>query len=201
VTWCKGKARCFGCEENDRPVKKRTGPRGSLLGKNQEAGSKSKKTGLKEGRKGEKPAKSKGQRTSNTRERKSERSATKDPVDYWEGESSQGEEDEAEGGDTNPLEIGMVCMTADPRCLDFHEHDDGADVVLNMQEIREVMDFMSEHARREDSIYKTPEWLSTAQMGWALGEESMEVDASDTKTGGKVPSTKSVRIHQGKLGG
>ena len=78
-------------------------------------------------------------------------------MDYWEGESSQVEEDEAEGGNTNPLEIGMVRMTADPRCLDLHEHDDGADVVLNMREIREVMKFMSEQARREDSIYKTPQ--------------------------------------------
>ena len=107
----------------------------------------------------------------------------------------------ADEGDTNLLEIGMVCMTADPRCLDFYEQDEGADVVLNMREIRGALAFMSEQAHKEDSIYKTPEWLSTAQMGWALGEESMEVDASDTKTGGKVPSTKSVRIHQGKLGG
>ena len=106
-------------------------------------------------------------------------------MDYWEGESSQVEEDEAEGGDTNPLEIGMVCMTADPRCLDFYEHDDGADVVLNMHEIRDVMAFMSEQAHTEDSIYKTPEWLSTAQMGWALGEESMEVEAPDEVSGKK----------------
>jgi hypothetical protein len=178
--WCRGKARCLGCEENDRPVKRRTGTtglKGSLSGKDQGAGSKSKKTGSKDGRNGEKPAKTKGQSTANIR--RSQRSATKDPVDYWEGESSQVEEDMSEEGDTNPLEIGMVCMTADPRCLDFHEHDDGADVVLNMHEIREVMAFMSEQARKEDSIYKTPEWLSTAQMGWALGEDSMEVDASD----------------------
>ena len=120
------------------------------------AGSGSKKTGVKGGKKEEKLAKTKGQGTSNTRERKSKRSATKDPVDYWEGESSQVEEDEAEGGDTNPLEIGMVCMTADPRCLDLHEHDEGADV-----------------------------WLSTAQMGWALGEESMEVEAPDEVSGKK----------------
>ena len=117
--------------------------------------------------------------------RQSKRLATKDPVDYWEGGSSQVEEDEAEGRNKNPLEIGMVCMTADPRCLDFHEQDDGADVVLNMQGIREVMKFMSEQARREDSIYKTPEWLSTAQMGWALGEESMEVEAPDEVSGKK----------------
>ena len=70
--------------------------------------------------------------------------------------TAQMEEDEAEGGDTNPLEIGMVCMTADPRCLDLHEHDEGADV-----------------------------WLSTAQMGWALGEESMEVEAPDEVSGKK----------------
>jgi hypothetical protein len=47
------------------------------------------------------------------------------------------------------------------------------------------MKFMSEQARKEDSIYKTPEWLSTAQMGWALGEESMEVEAPDEVSGKK----------------
>ena len=125
------------------------------------------------------------QKTDKNKGRQSKRLATKDPVDYWEGGSSQVDEDEAEGRDTNLLEIGMVCMTADPRCLDFHEQDDGADVVLNMQGIREVMKFMSEQARKEDSIYKTPEWLSTAQMGWALGEESMEVEAPDEVSGKK----------------
>ena len=50
---------------------------------------------------------------------------------------------------------------------------------MNMHEILGALAFMSEQAHKEDSIYKTPEWLSTAQMGWALGEEPMEVEASD----------------------
>ena len=177
--WSRGKARCLGCDENDRPAKRRTGLKDSLAGKNQGAGSKSKKSDLKKGKKGKKVAQARCRSTTTVERRRSQRSATKDPVVYREDGSSQGEDDRADEEDTNPPETGMVCMTADPRCLDFYEHDDGADVVLNMHEIRGALAFMSEQANNENSTYKTPEWLSTAQMGWALGEEPMEVDASD----------------------
>ena len=177
--WSKGKARCLGCKENDRPAKRRTGIKDSLARKNQEEGSKPKKSGVKKRKKGKKSAQARCRRMVTVERRRSQRSATKDPVVYWEDGSSQGEDEGADEGDTNPLEIGMVCMTADPRCLDFYEQDEGADVVLNMREIRGALAFMSEQAHKEDSIYKIPEWLSTAQMGWALGEEPMEVEASD----------------------
>ena len=157
--WSRGKATCLGCEENDRPAKRRTGLKDSLSGKNQGAGSKSKKIDLKKGKKGKKVAQARCRSTTTVERRRSQRSATKDPVVYWEDGSSQGEDDRADEEDTNPPETGMVCMTADPRCLDFYEHDDGADVVLNMHEIRGALAFMYEQANNEDSTYKTPEWL------------------------------------------
>ena len=73
-------------------------------------------------------------------------------------------------------------MTADRRYLDFDAQDDGDEVVLNMKEIRKATKFMWEQTRqpvsqtlltklklsnqthRDDSVYKSKEWLSTVQM-------------------------------------
>ena len=78
--WSKGKARCLGCKENDRPAKRRTGLKDSLARKNQEEGSKPKKSGMKKGKKGKKSAQARCRRMVTVERRRSQRSATKDPV-------------------------------------------------------------------------------------------------------------------------
>ena len=99
-------------------------------------------------------------------------------------------ESDNDGFEQEPVR-GLVFDPAEPDYLNYHDRDEGAQVILTMEEVRDALlkqgrGSREDTSRAEQDDHQDPyvRWLTTKQMGFALEEEQNElVSWRDTREG------------------
>ena len=108
--------------------------------------------------------------------RRSERTSGRERVDYRESSmecDTQSDSDEEENSET--LSYRLKMYAADPRYITSSEDGNRGDVILTVEQVRELI------ARKDTAEEGTAAiWLTTAEMGFSLTEEQDEVDVPRT---------------------
>ena len=101
-------------------------------------------------------------------------------IQYCE-ESEDDGENEDDGFEQQPVQ-GLVFDPAEPDYLNYHDRDEGAQVILTMEEVRDALLRQSKDRRKNTSREQQENgqdpyirWLTTKQMGFALEEEQNEI--------------------------
>ena len=96
----------------------------------------------------------------------------------------EGDEEEEDGNDELEQEPvrGLIFDPSEPDYLNYHDQEEGAQVVLTMEEVHDMILEQTDMSgdgtgHLEQSAYEDPyvRWLTTRQIGWALEEEQNEL--------------------------
>ena len=114
--------------------------------------------------------------------RRSERTRVQERVEYRESSmecDTQSDSDEEENSE--PLSYRLKLHAADPRYITNSEDCNRGDVILTVEQVRELI------AMRETSEEGTATiWLTTAEMGFSLTEEQDDVVCTKDVKEGKI---------------
>ena len=114
---------------------------------------------------------------------------TKAQVSYA-ASCSDKEDDDSDGFEQEPVR-GLIFDPAEPDYLNYHDQEEGAQVILTMEEVRDII-LEQEDMSGDDTIqveqnaHQDPyvRWLTTKQMRFALEEEQNElVNLRDVQEG------------------
>ena len=114
--------------------------------------------------------------------RRSERAKARERVEYREGSvecDAQSDSDDTKSNE--PLSYGLKLRAADPRYITKSEDCNRGDIILTIEQVRELIAMKSNAEEGTATI-----WLTTAEMGFSLTEELNAVVCTKDVKEGKV---------------
>jgi hypothetical protein len=114
--------------------------------------------------------------------RRSERAKARERVEYREGSvecDAQSDSDDTKSNE--PLSYGLKLRAADPRYITKSEDCNRGDIILTIEQVRELIAMKSNAEEGTATI-----WLTTAEMGFSLTEEPNAVVCTKDVKEGKV---------------